>query len=60
MEIRPATRDKLGAIIVGDGFDITEEGILTVDEDSVKQEEYVEFSRERLDELYEASKLRRQ
>ena len=59
MEIRPATRDKLGAIIVGDGFDITEEGILTVDEDSVKQEEYVEFSRERLDELYEASKLRR-
>ena len=59
MEVRPATREKLGAIIVGDGFDITEEGVLTVNEEAIQQEEYVEFTRDRLNELYEASKLRR-
>ena len=59
MEVRPATRDKLGCVIVGDGFNVTEEGVLTVDEDAIQQEEYIEFARERLDELYEASKLRR-
>ena len=58
MEVRPATREKLGAIMVGDGFDITEEGVLTVNEDVIYQEEYVEFTRERLNELYEASKTR--
>ena len=32
MEVQPATRDKLGGVIVGKGFSITEEGVLTVDE----------------------------
>lgn len=59
MEIRPATRDKLGAIIVGEGFNITENGILTVDENAIEQEEYVEFTHERLMQLFEASKSRR-
>ena len=59
MEIRPATRDKLGAVIIGDGFNITTDGILTVDENFFPKEEYVEFTRERLEELFRASKLRR-
>ena len=57
MEIRPATRSKLGAVIVGDGFEITEEGVLSVDEASIQQEEYVEFTRERLNELFESRKM---
>lgn len=56
MEIKPATRNKLGAVIVGEGFKITAGGVLSVEE----QDNYVEFSRERLDELFEASKARRQ
>ena len=55
MKVRPATRTKLGAVIVGEGFKITEEGVLSVEE----QNTYVEFTRERLDELFEASKARR-
>lgn len=57
MEIRPATRSKLGAVMVGDGFEITEEGVLSVDEASIRQEEYVEFTRERLNELFESRKM---
>ena len=57
MEIRPATRSKLGAVMVGDGFEITEEGVLSVDEASIQQEEYVEFTRERLNELFESRKM---
>ena len=56
MEVRPATRNKLGAVIVGDGFDITEEGVLSIEE----QDTYVEFSREKLIRLFEMSKARRQ
>ena len=56
MEIKPATRNKLGAVIVGEGFKIIAGGVLSVEE----QDNYVEFSRERLDELFEASKARRQ
>ena len=56
MEIKPATRKKLGAVIVGEGFNVTAEGVLSVEE----QDNYVEFSRERLEELFEASKMRRQ
>ena len=52
MEIRPATRKKLGAVIVGEGFNVTAEGVLSVEE----QDDYVEFSRERLDEIFEHSK----
>ena len=59
MEIRPATREKLGAVIIGDGFNITTEGVLTVDENCLAKEEYVEFTRERLEELFRARKLRR-
>ena len=59
MEVRPATRNKLGAVIVGDGFNVTEEGVLTVDEQSIERDEYIEFTRERLEQLYEASKSRR-
>ena len=55
MEVRPATRKKLGAVIVGEGFNVTEEGVLSVEE----QDTYVEFTRERLDELFEVSKARR-
>ena len=56
MEIKPATRKKLGAVIVGEGFKITSGGVLSVEE----QDNYVEFSRERLEELFKASKVRRQ
>lgn len=56
MEMRPATKNKLGAVIVGDGFKITNEGILSVDEEKIEREEYVEFTRERLDEIFEQSK----
>ena len=59
MEVRPATRNKLGAVIVGDGFNVTEEGVLTVDEQSIERDEYIEFTRERLEQLYEASKSQR-
>lgn len=55
MEVRPATRQKLGAIVVGEGFKITNEGVLSIDE-PIEQEEYVEFTRERLEELYRQSK----
>ena len=43
--------------MVGDGFEITEEGVLSVDEASIRQEEYVEFTRERLNELFESRKM---
>lgn len=59
MEIKPATRDKLGAVIIGNGFDITEEGVLTVDENSYNRDEYVEFTRERLEQLFRICKSRR-
>lgn len=59
MELRPATREKLGAVIVGDGFNVTENGVLTIDEKSIKRDEYVEFTRARLENLYRASKSRR-
>ena len=59
MQIRPATKEKLGAVIVGDGFKITEEGVLSVDEDAINQDNYIEFTRERLEEIFEASKTRR-
>lgn len=59
MEIKPATRDKLGAVIIGNGFDITEEGVLTVDENSYNRDEYVEFTRERLEQLFRTCKSRR-
>ena len=59
MEVKPATRTRLGAVIIGDGFNITEEGVLTVDENVINQEEYVEFTRERLEELFETRKSRR-
>ena len=58
MEVKPATRTRLGAVIVGEGFNITEEGVLTVDEDAL--DEYVEFTRDELQELFERSKARRQ
>ncbi len=57
--MRPATKNKLGAVIVGDGFKITNEGILSVDEEKIEREEYVEFTRERLDKIFEQSKTRR-
>ena len=56
MEVIPATRNKLGAVIVGEGFEVTSGGVLSVR----KQNNYVEISRERLEELFEASKARRQ
>ena len=49
-----ATHDKLGAVIIGNGFDITEEGLLTVDENIVNRDEYIEFTRERLEQLYKS------
>ena len=55
MEVRTATRQKLGAIVVGEGFKITNEGVLSIDE-PIEQEEYVEFTRERLREIYRQSK----
>lgn len=60
MEVRPATRHSLGAIIVGEGFKITDEGVLTIDENFGEHDEYVEFTRERLNELFMESKSRRQ
>lgn len=59
MELRPATRDKLGAIIVGEGFNVTEEGVLTIDENLIERDEYIEFTRARLENLFKASKSRR-
>ena len=59
MELRPATRDKLGAVKVGYGFKITEDGVLTIDENSIERDEYVEFTRARLENLFRASKSRR-
>lgn len=56
MDVRPATRDRLGAIIVGNGFNITEEGVLSIDESAIEPEEYVEFTRERLLQLFEERK----
>ena len=56
MEIRPATRHKLGAVIIGDGFNITDDGVLSVDEESIQQDDYIEFTRERLEELFEEVK----
>ncbi len=50
MEMRPATKNKLGAVIVGDGFNVTNEGVLSVDEDAISKVKFVEFTRERLDE----------
>lgn len=60
MELKPATHHSLGAIIVGDGFNITEEDVLTVDENFIAQDEYIEFTRQRLEELFQISKSRRQ
>ena len=60
MEVKPATRTRLGAVIIGDGFNITEEGVLTVDENALDNDEYVEFTRDELQELFERSKTRRQ
>ena len=54
MEVKPATHDKLGAVIIGNGFDITEEGLLTVDENIINRDEYIEFTRERLEQLYKS------
>ena len=56
MKMRPATKNKLGAVIVGDGFKVTNEGVLSVDENAILKYEYVEFTRERLDEIFEQSK----
>lgn len=56
MEMRPATKNKLGAVIVGDGFNVTNEGVLSVDEDAISKVKFVEFTRERLDEIFEQSK----
>ena len=57
MEMRPATKNKLGAVIVGEGFSITNEGILSVDEEKILKVKFVEFTRKRLDEIFEQSKL---
>lgn len=56
MEMRPATKNKLGAVIVGEGFNVTNEGVLSVDEDAISKVKFVEFTRERLDEIFEQSK----
>ena len=56
MEMRPATKNKLGAVIVGDGFNVMNEGVLSVDEDAISKVKFVEFTCERLDEIYEQSK----
>ena len=56
MQIRPATKNKLGAVIVGEGFNVTNEGVLSVDEDAISKVKFVEFTRERLDEIFEQSK----
>ena len=57
MEMRPATKNKLGAVIVGEGFNVTNEGILSVDEEKILKVKFVEFTRKRLDEIFEQSKL---
>ena len=57
MEMRPATKNKLGAVIVGEGFNVTNEGVLSVDEGKISKVKFVEFTRERLDEIFEQSKL---
>ena len=59
MEVKPATRNKLGAVIIGEGFEITEEGKLSVNRKCTECDEFVEFTRERLDELFTISKARR-
>ena len=59
MELRPATRGKLGAVKIGDGFKISEDGVLTVDENFIEHDEYIEFTRARLENLFKASKSRR-
>lgn len=59
MDVRPATRDRLGAVIVGNGFNVTDEGILTVDEKFIQRDTYIEFTRKRLEQLFKASKARR-
>lgn len=56
MNVRPATRQKLGAVIVGEGFSITEDGVLSVNENITNPIKYVEFTRERLEEIFEQSK----
>ena len=62
--IQPATKNTLGGVIVGDGFNVQKDGTLTVDEKQIKQivgndTVYVEFTRNRLDELFAESKRRR-
>ena len=57
LQVKPATHNTLGAVIVGEGFNVTEEGVLTVDESKLPK--YVEFTKEELLELYERSKARR-
>ena len=57
MEMRPATKKKLGAVIVGEGFNVTNEGVLSVDEEKILKVKFVEFTRKRLDEIFEQSKL---
>ena len=57
MEMRPATKNKLGAVIVGEGFNVTNEGVLSVDEEKILKVKFVEFTRKRLDEIFEQSKL---
>ena len=57
MEMRPATKNKLGAVIVGEGFNVTNEGILSVDEEKILKVKFVESTRKRLDEIFEQSKL---
>lgn len=59
MEVKPATRNKLGAVIIGEGFEITEEGTLSVNKNFTECDEFVEFTRERLDELFTISRARR-
>lgn len=56
MNVRPATRQKLGAVIVGEGFSITEDGVLSVNENITNPIKYAEFTRERLEEIFEQSK----
>ena len=57
MEMRPATKNKLGAVIVDEGFNVTNEGVLSVDEEKILKVKFVEFTRKRLDEIFEQSKL---
>ena len=59
MEVKPATQNKLGAVIIGEGLEITAEGRLSVDKNFIESDEFVEFTRDRLEELFEISKARR-